>query len=135
MLGRRGAVDQRLHGGDEIFRHGAADAAIGELDDILLGAAFDTAAPQHLAIDADAAELVDDNGKPLAARGLEQVADERGFTGAEEAGDDGRGDAARVGHSAASLDGSKVGGKRAITLVCKEAGRPEGSTTPVFALA
>ena len=38
-------------------------------------------------------------------------------------------------HSAASLACSKGAGKRAITLVCMEAGRPEGSTTPVFALA
>ena len=135
MLRRRDAVDQRLHGGDEIFSHGAAEAAIGELDDILLRAAFDAAALQDFAIDADAAELIDDDGEPLAACGLEQMADERGFAGAEETGDDGSGDAGSVGHSAASLAGSKVAGKRAMTLVCSEAGRPEGSTTPVFALA
>ena len=135
VLGRQVAVDQRLHGRDEIVGHGAAQAAIGELDDILLGAALDAAAPQDFAIDADAAELIDDDGEALAARGLEQMAHERGFSRAEEAGDDGRGDAGSVGHSAASLAGSKGAGKRAITLVCSEAGRPEGNTTPVFALA
>ena len=126
VLGRQVAVDQRLHGRDEIVGHGAAQAAIGELDDILLGAALDAAAPQDFAIDADAAELIDDDGEALAARGLEQMADERGFSRAEEAGDDGRGDAGSVGHSAASLAGSKGAGKRAITLVCNEAGRPDG---------
>ena len=107
VLGRQVAVDQRLHGRDEIVGDGAAQAAIGELDDILLRAALDAAAPQDFAVDADAAELVDDDGEPLAARGLEQMAHERGFAGAEEAGDDGRGDAGSVGHSAASLAGSK----------------------------
>ena len=135
VLRRRVAVDQRLHGGDEILGDGAAQTAIGQLDDILLGAAFDAAASQHLTIDADAAELIDDDGEPLAPRRLEQMAEKRGFSCAEKAGDDGRGDAGSVGHSAASLAGSKVAGKRAITLVCKDAGRPEGSTTPVFALA
>src|SRR4029077_8593709 len=135
VLWRRVAVDQRLHGWDEILGHGAAQAAVRELDDILLGAAFDAAALQHLAVDADAAELIDDDGEPLAPRRLEQMAEKRGFARAEEAGDDGRRDAGSVGHSAASLAGLKVAGKRAITLVCREAGRPEGSTTPVFALA
>ena len=135
VLGRQVAVDQRLHGRDEIVGHGAAQAAIGELDDILLGAALDAAAPQDFAIDSDAAELIDDDGEALAARGLEQMAHERGFASAEEAGDDGRGDAGSVGHSAASLAGSKGAGKRAITLVCSEAGRPDGNTTPVFDLA
>ena len=135
VLGRQVAVDQRLHGGYEIVGHGAAQTSIGELDDILLGAALDAAASQDFAVDADAAELIDDDGEALAARGLEQMAHERGFSRAEEAGDDGRGDAGSVGHSAASLAGSKGAGKRAITLVCNEAGRPDGNTTPVFALA
>jgi hypothetical protein len=97
--------------------------------------ALDATALQHLSIDADAAELIDDDGEPLAARGLEEMTHERGFASTEKPGDDGRGNAGSVGHSAASLAGSKGAGKRAITLVFSEAGRPDGNTTPVFALA
>ena len=93
VLGRDGAVDQRLHGRDEILGHGAAQAAIGELDDILLRAALDAAAAQRLAVDADAAELIDDDGEPQPVGVLQQMADQRRFPGAEEAGDDGGGDA------------------------------------------
>src|SRR5262245_5160773 len=135
VLWRRVVLDQRLHGWDEILGNGAAQAAVRELNNILLRAAFDAAALQHFAVDADAAELIDDDGEPLAPRRLKQVTEKRSFPRAEEAGDDGCGDAGSVGHSAASLVGSKAAGKRAMTLVCKDAGRPEGSTTPVFALA
>src|SRR5262249_57962978 len=98
-------------------------ATTAQLDDIPLRAAFDAAALQCLAVDADAAELVDDDGKALAARCLEQMAEERGFARAEKAGDDGGRDTACVGHSAASFAGSKGAGERANTLACREAWR------------
>ena len=61
------AVEQLLHGRDEIVGHCAADAAIGELDDVVLGAVFGTATLQHVAIDAEIAEFVDDQRDLLAA--------------------------------------------------------------------
>ena len=49
--GGRSPVDQRLHGRNEILGDGAAETAIGQLDDILLRATFEAAAPQDFAID------------------------------------------------------------------------------------
>ena len=57
----------------EIVGHGAADAAIGELDDVLLRAGLDAAALEDLAVDADVAELVDDDRQPPAAGVLEHM--------------------------------------------------------------
>ena len=53
------------------------------------------AALQDLAVDADIAELVDDQRDAPALGILQQVADQRGLAGAEEAGDDGGGDLRR----------------------------------------
>ena len=61
---RQDLVERR----DEIVGDGAADAAIGQFDDVFLRAGVDAAALQDLAVDADIAELVDDDGQPLAAR-------------------------------------------------------------------
>ncbi len=58
----------------------------------VVGAAGDAAAEDQLAVDADVAELVDDQRQAPAAGGVEQVADQRRLAGAEEAGDDGGGD-------------------------------------------
>ena len=54
-------------------------------------AALDAAALEDLAIDADIAELVDDESEPLAVGGAQQVLDQAGLAGAEETGDDGGG--------------------------------------------
>ncbi len=135
VLGRVGAVDQRLHGRHEILGDRAAQAAVGQLDDILFRACVDAATAQQFTIDADAAELVDDKREPLAAHGLKHMPHQRRFTGPEKAGDDGGGDACGRAHSAASLSGAACAGKRAMTVFCIEAGRPEGSTTPDLAAA
>ena len=79
--------------GHELVGDGAAETAIGELDDILLGAGGVAAAFENLAIDADIAELVDDDGEPPPVGVLEHMTDQRRLAGAEEAGDDGAGDA------------------------------------------
>ena len=96
VLGRRVAIEELLHGGDEIVRHRAADAAIGELDDIVLAAGLVAAGFEDLAVDADIAELVDDERDAPPSRIGEQMADERRLAGAEEAGDDGRRDFLRA---------------------------------------
>ena len=56
-----------LHGRHEIVGDRAADAAVGQLDDVVLGAAGIAAAEQQLAVDADLAELVDDQRDAAAA--------------------------------------------------------------------
>ena len=92
VLGRVGAVEQRFHDGQEVVRHRAAEAAIGEFDDVVFGAAGDAAGSEGVAVDADFAEFVDDDGDAAAAGIFQHVADQGGFAGAEEAGDDGGGD-------------------------------------------
>jgi hypothetical protein len=59
------------------------------------------AALQDVAVDAEIAELVDDQRDALAVGVLEHVADQRGLAGAEKAGDDGGGDLR--GHATAAL--------------------------------
>ena len=88
---------------DELIGDGAAQAAIGELDDILFGAGGVAAAFEDFAVDADVAELVDDDREPPALRVGDDVTDQRRFAGAEKAGDDGAGDARkRAVHSSIS---------------------------------
>ena len=67
MLGRLGEPEQALQRGNEIVGDGAADAAVGQLDDAVLAAGLDAAALEDLAVDADVAELVDDDGQAAAA--------------------------------------------------------------------
>ena len=45
VIGPLGARQQRVERRHEIVRDGAAQAAVGQLDDVLLGAAFDAAGP------------------------------------------------------------------------------------------
>ena len=86
------ALEQLLHGGDELVGDGAADAAVGELDHVLLAAGFVAAAGEDFVVDAEIAELVDDERDALAPGVRKEVPDQRGLAGAEEAGDDGDGD-------------------------------------------
>ena len=94
MVGRLGAVDQPGQGRQEIVGDGAAQAAIGQLDDVVVGASRVAAAEQQLAVDAELAELVDDDGQPVPGGGGQQMPHQARLAGAEKAGDDRRGDAA-----------------------------------------
>ena len=111
------ALEQPPHGRHEVIGDGAADAAIGELDDVVLGAGRIAAAEQQLAIDPDVAELVDDQRDAAGRRS--------GATGcwirlvlpaAEEAGEHGGRDfAVASGHAGASdgpLHLRRWGGRR-----------------------
>ena len=90
--GGSGRFEQLLDGRQEVVGHGAADAAVGELDDVVLRAGRDAAARQELAVDAELAELVDDEREAAAVGVAQQMPDHGGLAGAEEAGDDGGGD-------------------------------------------
>ena len=90
MIRRGIAGDQLFHRRNEIVRDRAADAAIGEFDNVVRIAGIIAAIGQQAAIDADIAELVDDQRDPPAARILQEVTDQRRLTGSEEAGDDRR---------------------------------------------
>jgi hypothetical protein len=49
-----------FNGWDEIIRHGAANAPIGEFDNIIFWARFDPARAENLAVHADVTEFIDD---------------------------------------------------------------------------
>src|SRR5262249_39932407 len=86
---------------------------------------------QDLAVDADVAELVDDDREAAAPRVLQHVADERRLAGAEEAGDDAAGDFGDAGHAVSWVGCTKPsGGMRAITPLRNGCGRSAQGTMP-----
>ena len=93
MLDARFARQDLVERRHELVGDGAAETAIGELDDVVLGAGGVAAAFQDLAVDTDIAKLVDDDREPAPVGVLEHVADQRRLARAEKAGDDGAGDA------------------------------------------
>src|ERR1700740_3297069 len=96
---RQNGIERR----NELVGDRAAQTAVGKLDDIVLRAGGIAATFENFTIDADIAELVDDYGKLAVLRIGDDFADERGFAGAEKAGDDGAGDAReRAGHGSIS---------------------------------
>ena len=70
VVGGDGAVEEGLDGGQEVIRHGAADAAVGKLEDIVLLAALDPAALDDFGVDPDVPELVDDEREAPSVRAL-----------------------------------------------------------------
>ncbi len=121
MVERRRALQQRLDRRQEIVGDGAAEAAVGELDDVLLGAGFDAAGFEDFAVDPDVAEFVDDQRDAASAGVLQQVADHGGLAGAEKAGDDRRGDFFQA-HACGSVSRAR-GGRRATTPFFSAVGR------------
>ena len=91
----------------EIVGDRAAEAAIRQLDDVVVAAGRVAAAEQQLAVDAELAELVDDDRQAVAGGGGDQMAHQAGLAGAEKAGDDRRGDAP---HGSASLQHQRQAG-------------------------
>jgi len=63
VLRRRRTIEKPRQSGEEVLGNGAAQAAIGELDNVILGTGSVIVGEQQLAIDAELAELVDDNGE------------------------------------------------------------------------
>ena len=91
MVRRIGTFDEALERGQKIFGHGAADAAIGELDHVIRAARGDAAAQKQLAIDPQLAEFVDDERDAAPCGVGDEMAQQARLSGAEEAGDDGDG--------------------------------------------
>ena len=81
---------------------------------------LDAAGFEDVAVDADIAELVDHQRDAPLAGVLDQVADQRGLAGAEEARDDGGGDFLK--HAQGSLLIAE-GGRRPITPDFRKSGR------------
>jgi len=64
---RLGAVDEAAQGRQEIVGDGAAQAAIRQLDDVAVAACRVAAASSNSPVDAELAELVDDDRQPVPA--------------------------------------------------------------------
>jgi hypothetical protein len=86
VLRRRIAVEEARQGREEILRHGAAQAAIGKLNYIVVAASSIAATEQQLAVDTEFAEFVDDNGKPPSIGSCQEMPNEAGLPGPEKAG-------------------------------------------------
>jgi len=68
MLGRPLTIQEALQRRHELVGDAAADAAIGQLDDVVLAATLNAAILQDLPVDPEIAELVDDQREPPARR-------------------------------------------------------------------
>ena len=84
------APHQPVDDAHEIAAHGAADATIVHLEHFLVGS------DDEIVVDADLAELVDDDGVPLPMRLGQDAVEQGGLAGAEVAGQ--HGDGGLVGH-------------------------------------
>ncbi len=97
LLAPRG---QLLHNRREFFLHSAAQAAIGQFKQLAVirvtFVAAQAAAAQQLAINAQLAKFVHDNGDALALRPRQYLAQQCGFARAQKAGHDGGGDFLQV---------------------------------------
>ena len=87
---------QFIHGRNEIVGDRAADAAIGEFDDIAGGAGLCRAFLDQPAVKPGIAEFIDDHGDAAAIGLGQQRAQQRGLAGAEEAGEHGDGNAGHI---------------------------------------
>jgi hypothetical protein len=79
MLWSRVERHECFDGWDKVIGYSAADAPICQLNDVLGRAIGDRPAFQDLAVDADIAKLVDDDGEALALGGCDLVAELGGF--------------------------------------------------------
>ncbi|KAG5721817.1 hypothetical protein E4T56_gene9134, partial [Termitomyces sp. T112] len=92
-----GPRQQPFDRGNEIIGHRAADAAIGQFDDIFRRAIRYGAGLQNIAIHPQRAEFIDHHGQPAPPGMADQMADQRGLSGAKKAGDDGNGHFRQIG--------------------------------------
>ena len=132
MLRRVGQAEQAFERGDEVIGDGAADAAVGKLDDAILGAGFDAAALEDFAVDADVAELVDDDGQPAPLGIFQDVAHERRLAGTEKPRDDAARNLGDIGHGVSGSGCTNPsGGTRAMTPLRNGCGRSDQGTMPL----
>ena len=110
------ALDELAHHRVELFLHRATQAAVGQFIELprALAAvlvATDAAAAQNFAIDAELAELIDDDSDTPAFGVGEDVAQQCGLAAAEEASNDGGGDAGCGRHGVLLRRRSCAGGE------------------------
>src|SRR5262249_11997155 len=107
----------------------ATDAAIRQFENVVVRAGNIAAAQQHIAVDAELAELVDDDRQPVTRRGREQVAHEARLAGPEKPGDDRRGNAPHGQRASVSPSGRPAATKttRAASAATAWLSRPASS--------
>src|SRR5262249_62138170 len=115
-------------GGYEVVGNRAAEAAVGQFDDVLLRTGLVAATLENFAVDADVAELVHDHGQSPPVRMGQDVADQRRLPGAEETGYDGARHAR--GRSAHSTSSKLTGGTRAMSPRLSGCGLPPPGLIP-----
>ena len=133
MLGRIIQAEHAFERRNKIIRHRATDAAIRKLDDAILAAALHVAPFENLSVDADVAELVDDDGKAAPFCALEHVAHEGRLARTEEASHDRAGNFDDAGHatSGSGLTNPK-GGILETTPLRNASGRSLHGTMPLL---
>ena len=87
MVRLRFSLKQFLHRGQEVVSHGAADTAIGKLNDIIFATARDVARGKHITVNANITKFVHDQGKALTIGLFQQITDQRCFTSTKKACD------------------------------------------------
>ena len=102
---------------DQIAAHGAADAAVVHFEDFLVGA------DDEIVVDADLAELVDDDRVAAAVLFGEDAVQQRRLAGAEIAGDDGDGNFVGQRFSPCAFLPSPTSGRRQATALLSNAQR------------
>jgi hypothetical protein len=133
MLDRGFSRQDRVQGRHEVVRNCAAEAAVGQFDDVLLRTRLIAATLENFAVDADVAELVDDHGQSPPVRMGQDVPDQRRLPGPEETGHDGARHAR--GRSAHSSSSKLTGGTRAMSPRLSGCGLPRHGMMPSVAHA
>src|SRR5258708_3152432 len=95
---------QLLHTRDEVRAHGAAHAAVVDLDEHFI------VGDDHLSVDTDLAEFVDHDADAFGAVVVQQMIDERRLAGAEKAGDNSDGNSACLHRIASERSPTGIGG-------------------------
>ena len=84
---------------DQVLAQGAANAAVGQLDEAVFAAGEVGAGGDEVGVDVYLGEVVDDHGQPAAGAVRQEIVQERGLAGAEEAGEDRHGSGGGMGHA------------------------------------
>src|SRR5262249_48662775 len=132
-LDQRLSRQDRVQRGYEVVGNRAAEAAVGQFDDVLLRTGLVAATLENFAVDADVAELVHDHGQSPTVRMSQDVPDQRRLPGPWEPGQEGGGRAR--GGSAHSPPSRLRGGPRAMSPRLTVCGLPRHGMMPSVAHA
>jgi hypothetical protein len=121
---------QLAHYREELFLHGAAQAAVGQFKDATVGfffAATDGALLEDFAVDAQLTKLLDDHPDTPPVCVAEHMAQQCGFAGAEKAGNygDGKFGEGLHGESCMTSEERRAGGGTDMTATGRQPTPPD----------